>query len=140
MEAARHTQNRRLLARTHIAKGLTACNAFFNDLEDAKSCCDAATSYLRTVDYDDLGEQLQLLKQKLARPGTIDPALRAWSQGMTGGRTFQQLAEQFAEFVIPRVWEQEGKKVQRVARRLSISPKKVRRILTRLGKLRKGSR
>jgi tetratricopeptide (TPR) repeat protein len=139
VEAARHTQNRRLLARTHIAKGLTACHPSFNDLEEAKSCCDTAASYLRTVDYDDLGEQLQLLKQKLARPGSIDPALRAWTQGVTGGRTFQQLAEQFAEFLIPRVWEQEGKKVQRVAKRLSVSPKKVRRILTRLGKLKKGS-
>jgi tetratricopeptide (TPR) repeat protein len=139
VEAARHTQNRRLLARTYIAKGLSACNPYFHDLEDAKFCCDTAASYLRTVDYDDLGEQLQLLKQKLTRPGSIDPVLRAWSQGITGSKTLQQLTEHFAEFVIPRVWEQEGRKVQRVARRLSVSPKKVRRILTRLGKLKKGS-
>ncbi len=135
VEAARHTQNRRLLARTYIAKGLTACNPFFNDLEDAKHCCDTADSFLRSADYDDLGEQLQLLKQKLARPGNVDPLLRAWSQGNTGEKSFQQLAEQFAELVIPKVWEQEGKKVQRVARRLSVSPKKVRRILNRMGKL-----
>jgi tetratricopeptide (TPR) repeat protein len=140
VEAARHTQNQRLLARTYIAKGLIACHSFFNDLEDAKHCCDAAASFLRTVDYDDLGEQLQLLKQKLARRGTVDPVLRAWTQGVTGDKTFQQLAEQFAELVIPRVWEQEGKKVQRVAKRLSVSPKKVRRILNRVGKLKKGSR
>lgn len=139
VEAARHTQNRRLLARTYIAKGLTACSPLFNDLDDAKHCCDTAASFLRTVDYDDLGEQLQLLKQKLARPGSIDPVLRAWSQGVTGDKTFQQLAEQFAELVIPRVWEQEGRKVQRVARRLSVSPKKVRRILSRVGKMKKGS-
>jgi tetratricopeptide (TPR) repeat protein len=135
VEAARHTQNQRLLARTYIAKGLTACNPLFNDLEDAKYCCDTAASFLRTVDYDDLGEQLQTLKQKLARRGSIDPVLRSWTQGITGGKSFQQISEQFAELVIPRVWEKEGKKVQRVARRLSISPKKVRRILTRLGKM-----
>lgn len=140
VEAARHTQNQRLLARTYIAKGLTACNPFFNDLEDAKHCCDTAASFLRTVDYDDLGEQLQTLKQKLARRGSVDPVLRAWSQGMTGDKTFQQLAEQFAELVIPKVWEQEEKKVQRVAKRLSVSPKKVRRILNRVGKLGKNSR
>lgn len=139
VEAARHTQNRRLLARTYIARGLTACNPLFNDLEDAKHCCDTASSFLRTLDYDDLGEQLQLLKQKLARPGSIDPLLRAWSQGVTGDKTFQQLAEQFAELVIPRVWEQEGKKIQRVAKRLSVSPKKVRRILNRAGKLKKSA-
>lgn len=139
VEAARHTQNQRLLARTYIAKGLTACSPFFNDLEDAKHCCDTAASFLRTVDYDDLGEQLQVLKQKLARRGNIDPVLRSWTQGVTEGKTFQQISEQFAELVIPRVWEKEGKKVQRVAKRLSISPKKVRRILNRLGKLKKGS-
>jgi tetratricopeptide (TPR) repeat protein len=140
VDAARHTQNQRLLARTYIAKGLTACNPFFNDLDDAKHCCDTAASFLRTVDNDDLGEQLQLLKQKLARRGSVDPVLRAWSQGVTGDKTFQQLAEQFAELVIPRVWEQEGKKVQRVAKRLSVSPKKVRRILNRVGKLKSGDR
>lgn len=138
VEAARHTQNQRLLARTYIAKGLTACSSFFNDLEDAKYCCDTAASFLRTVDTDDLGEQLQLLKQKLARRGSIDPVLRSWTQGVTGGKTFQQISEQFAELVIPRVWEKEGKKVQRVAKKLSISPKKVRRILNRVGKLKKG--
>lgn len=135
VEAARHTQNQRLLARTYIAKGLTACNPVLNDLEEAKHCCDVANSFLRTVDYDDLGEQLQSLRQKLARRGAIDPVLRAWTQGMTGDKTFQQMTEQFAELIIPRVWEKEGKKVQRVARRLSVSPKKVRRILNRLGKL-----
>jgi tetratricopeptide (TPR) repeat protein len=137
VEAARHTQNQRLLARTYIAQGLTACNPFFNDLEDAKHCCDTAASFLRTVDYDDLGEQLQLLKQKLAHRGSVDPVLRSWTQGITGDKTFQQMAEQFAELVIPRVWEKEGRKVSRVAKRLSISPKKVRRVLNRLGKLSK---
>lgn len=139
VEAARHTQNQRLLARTYIAKGLTACNPALNDLEDAKHCCDVASSFLRTVDYDDLGEQLQLLKGKLARRGSVDPVLRAWTQGITGDKTFQEMTEQFAELVIPRVWEKEGKKVQRVARRLSVSPKKVRRILNRVGKLKKSN-
>lgn len=135
VEAAKHTQNQRLLARAYIWRGLTSCNPFFNDLEDAKYCCDAAASFLRTIDFDDLGEALQTLKQKLAPKGSIDPVLRAWTQGVTGEKTFQQITEHFAELVIPRVWEKEGKKVQRVARRLSISPKKVRRILGRVGKL-----
>lgn len=133
VEAARHTQNQRLLARAYIWRGLTACN--FNDLEDAKHCCDMATSFLKSVDYDDLWEELQMLKQKVIPKGNIDPLLRSWSQGVTGVKTFQQMTEQFAEIVIPRVWEKEEKKISRVATRLSISPKKVRRILTRLGKI-----
>jgi len=36
--------------------------------------------------------------------------------------------------VIARVWEREGRKVSRVAARLSISPKKVLRILARVGR------
>ena len=139
VEAAKHTQNQRLLARAYIWRGLTACNPFFNELEDAKHCCDVASSFLRSADYEDLGEELHLLKQKVAPKGTIDPLLKAWTQGVTGDKTFQEMTEQFAELVIPRVWEKEGKKVQRVARRLSVSPKKVRRILGRLGKLKKRS-
>jgi len=66
--------------------------------------------------------------------GSIDATLKAWSQGATGEKTFQQIAEEFAEFIIPRVWEREGRKISRVATRLSISPKKVRRILNRAGR------
>lgn len=139
VEAARHTQNQRLLARAYVWRGLTSCNAYFQDLEEAKHCCDTATSFLRAVDYDDLDEELQLLKQKITPKGSIDPLLRSWSQGITGEHSFQELEEQFAEIVIPRVWEKEGKKVSRVAKRLSISPKKVRRILTRLGKLKRSN-
>jgi DNA-binding NtrC family response regulator len=54
---------------------------------------------------------------------------------MIGDKTFQQVAEEFAEIVIPKVWAREGKKVSRVADRLSISPKKVRRILRNAGLL-----
>jgi hypothetical protein len=50
-----------------------------------------------------------------------------------GDKTFQQITEEFAELVIPKVWEREGRKISRVAARLSISPKKVRRILERVG-------
>jgi len=135
IEAAKHTQNRRLLARAYIWRGLTSCNAFFNDIEEAKQCYDAATSFLKTMDYDDLWDDLQVLKQKSVPRGGVDTLLRAWSQGMTSDKTFQQMTEQFAELVIPRVWEKEGKKISRVATRLSISPKKVRRILARLGKI-----
>ena len=43
--------------------------------------------------------------------------------------------EEFAGIVIPKVWKREGRKVSRVATRLSISPKKVRRILSNAGLL-----
>ncbi len=137
VEAAKHTQNHRLLARAYIWRGLTACNPVIHDVDDAKRCCELASSFLKAVDYDDLWEELQMLKQRVMPKGSIDPLLRAWSQGITGEETFQELTEQFAEIVIPKVWEKEGKKVSRVAKRLSVSPKKVRRILARAGKRRK---
>jgi len=40
--------------------------------------------------------------------------------------------------VIPKVWMREGRKVSRVAQRLSVSPKKVRRILRNAGLLAAG--
>jgi DNA-binding NtrC family response regulator len=65
--------------------------------------------------------------------GAVEVKLRKWSHGLTDGKTFQQITEDFADVVIPKVWEQEDRKVSRVAEKLSISPKKVRRILNRLG-------
>jgi DNA-binding NtrC family response regulator len=69
------------------------------------------------------------------RASGINDTLRGWSEGMIGGKTFQQVTEEFAEMVIPKVWQREGRKISRVADCLSISPKKVRRILRRAGLL-----
>lgn len=65
--------------------------------------------------------------------GKIDAMLKAWSQGSVGEKSFQRILEEFSELIIPKIWEREGRKISRVAARLSISPKKVRRILSRVG-------
>jgi len=67
----------------------------------------------------------------------VDETLLAWSQGAVGTRTFREISEQFAEILIPKVWEIEGRRIARVAARLSISPKKVRRALSRAGLLKR---
>jgi DNA-binding NtrC family response regulator len=64
--------------------------------------------------------------------------LQEWSQGLVGAKTFQQITEEFAGIIIPKVWEREGRKVSRVAAKLSVSPKKVRRVLQAAGLLHKG--
>jgi tetratricopeptide (TPR) repeat protein len=133
VECARHTQNRRLQARAYICQGLTLSNEYFHNPEAARQSCDQATMLLKTDPRDSLWEELQSLRTRILRAGSVDATLRAWSQGAVGDKSFQQITEQFAELVIPKVWESEGKKVSRVAERLSISPKKVRRILDRLG-------
>jgi len=43
------------------------------------------------------------------------------------------MTEEFARIVIPKAWEREDRKVARVAKKLSISPKKVGRILPSAG-------
>ncbi len=55
--------------------------------------------------------------------------MRVWSEGMLGDKTFQQIAEEFAEIAIPKVWMREDKKIARAAERLSISGEKVRRVI-----------
>lgn len=134
IELAKHTQNHRLLASAYLWQGLTQCNAFFDNREAARESYDLAVMCNRSNHADNMWEELQILKSKVLRRGSIDSTLKAWCQGATGDKTFQQMTEQFAEFVIPRVWEREGRKISRVAARLSISPKKVRRILTRAGR------
>ena len=135
VERAKHTQNRRLLAKAYLALGTTLSNTFFNDPDAARQCCDRAAALLKPEGQDYVWEELQALKGKLLRAGGIDSTLREWSQGEVGEKTFQQITEEFAGIVIPKVWKREGRKVSRVAARLSISPKKVRRILSRAGLL-----
>jgi tetratricopeptide (TPR) repeat protein len=134
IELAKHTQNRRLLAHIHIWQGLTYCNRFFDDPDAGRRCHDQAITLSKDDHADSAWEDLQTLKTKVLRGGSVDPTLRAWSQGSVGDKTFQQISEEFAELIIPKVWEREGRKVSRVATRLSISPKKVRRILGRMGR------
>ena len=50
----------------------------------------------------------------------MNPTLRAWSQGSVGDKTFQQISEEFAELIIPKVWEREGRKVSTIAHSRSL--------------------
>jgi len=132
---AAHTQNRRLLAAAHIERGMTAANDFFEDWELARGCVKEATDLIGVGESDQLLEDLAALKSRIMRASGINDTLRGWSEGMVGDKTFQQISEEFAEIVIPKVWHREGRKISRVAECLSISPKKVRRILRKAGLL-----
>ena len=134
IELAKHTENRRLLAYAYIWQGLTNCNRFFNDLESARLCYEQAITLSKGVHAEGAWDDLQTLKTRVLRAGSVNHTLRAWSQGSVGDKTFQEMTEEFAELIIPKVWEREGRKISRVATRLSISPKKVRRILSRVGR------
>ena len=133
VECARHTQNRRLLARAYLAQASVLANDFFSDPDGASECCDRAAALLNPQGQDYIWEHLQTLRSRLLRTGGVDSTLRQWSHGIVGNRTFQQISEEFAAIVIPKVWKREARKVSRVAARLKISPKKVRRILRRQG-------
>jgi len=133
VEYAKHTQNRRLLARAYLAQAAVLANEFFSDSDAASECCDKAAVLLNPEGQDYIWEDLQALRATLLKAGGIDSTLRQWSQGIVGNKTFQQITEEFAGIVIPKVWRREGRKVSRVASRLRISPKKVRRILSRFG-------
>jgi len=133
VELAKHTQNRRLLARAHIVQGFVLANDYFADPHASGECCDRAAALLKPEGQDYVWEDLQALRRKLLKAGSTDSVLRQWSQGIVGDKTFQQISEEFAGIVIPKVWKREGRKISRVAARLSISPKKVRRILSKAG-------
>ncbi len=133
---ARNTQNRRLLAEAYIARGNAATQSFFEDWEVARGYVARAAELLSAEDKDHLLQDLNLLKLKTLRATGIDETLRRWSSGETGDKTFQQVEEEFAELVIPKVWVRCGKNVTQVAKKLSISPKKVRRILRSAGAIR----
>jgi tetratricopeptide (TPR) repeat protein len=133
LSLARHTQNRRLLAAAYIARGMTAANEFFHEWDLAKRCASEATDLIGVGENDHLFDDLAALKSRIMQASGINDTLRGWSEGMVGDKTFQQVTEEFAEIVIPKVWLREDKKISRVAESLSISPKKVRRILRSSG-------
>jgi tetratricopeptide (TPR) repeat protein len=130
---AKHTQNRRLLAAAYIARGITAANDFFQEWDLAKRCASEATELIGAGENDHLLDDLAALKSHIMQASGINDTLRGWSEGMVGDKTFQQVTEEFAEIVIPKVWLREDRKISRVAQCLSISPKKVRRILRNAG-------
>ncbi len=135
IDLARHTQHHLLLANAHLWQGLTQCNAFFDNPEAARESYDLARASCGANQPDNnMWQDMQTLGAKILRKGSVHPALKAWSQGAVGDKTFRQISDEFAEIVISRLWEREGRKVSRVAARLSISPKKVRRILARVGR------
>ena len=126
---ASQTQNRRLLCEAYIARGMAAACEFTEDWETAKEYAAKAAALLSGQDRDHLAKQLATLKARLIGVTEVDELLRAWSSGYLGGKTFQQVQEEFAEMVIPRVWLRHGKNISSVAKELSMSPKKVRRLL-----------
>jgi tetratricopeptide (TPR) repeat protein len=126
---AQQTQNKRLLAGAYIARGSTAANDFFEEWQAAKQFASLAGDLLSPDDRDHLSKELAVLKSRILRAIGIDETLRSWSDGLIGNKTFQQVTEEFAEIVIPKVWMREDRNISRVAAKLSISPKKVRRIL-----------
>ena len=76
--------------------------------------------------------ELRQLKARILRATGIDETLRSWSEGIISHKTFLQVTEEFAEIVIPKVWLREGRKISKVAEKLSMSPKNVRRILAKV--------
>jgi hypothetical protein len=131
---AGRTENRRLQARALVWQGLTF-TVEPADLEAARRCCEQALALLQpeATERQYVWDDLETLKSRVLHARPIDRTLRAWCAGVVEGQSFQQITEEFARIVIPRVWEREGRKVSKVAEKLSISPKKVRRILHAAG-------
>lgn len=127
------TESRRLQAQAVICLGATLVNGFFNNTEEARACCNRAEAFLDQDRHDALWQEVELLRARILYAGIEDPNLRAWSQGEVGNKSLQDVVGDFEELVIRRVWEHEGRKVSRVANKLSVSPKKVRRVLRHLG-------
>lgn len=134
IELAKHTQHHLLLSTAYLWQGLTQCNSFFDNVDAARESYDLARATCGDTQPESIWKDMQLLRAKFLHKGSVDPTLKAWSQGSVGSKSFRQISDEFAEIVIARVFEREGRKVSRVATRLSISPKKVRKILARVGR------
>ncbi len=135
VDLGERTESRRLLAQAHICRGMTLVNGFFHNTDLARNCCDRAEAYLDHDRHDALWQEIEILRAEILHAGVEDPNLRAWSQGAIGDKSLQAVVADFEELLIRKVWEHEGRKVSRVAHKLAVSPKKVRRVLRHLGLL-----
>ena len=140
IECAERSENRYLLGRAFITEGMVLSNEFFNDTDGARRSADRAIALLKPEGHDYLWENLQALESRVYQTRGVNSLLSEWSRGVVCDKTFQEITEEFAGIIIPRIWELEGRKISRVAARLSISPKKVRRILSSKGLLTRASR
>jgi tetratricopeptide (TPR) repeat protein len=134
IDLGQQTDNSRLRARAHLWQATTLAGDFFGNPDAARESLDTAMNLVRADQNDPLWQDLQELRGRIVRGGAVDARLRAWSEGDVGNKSLQQITEEFAEVIIPKVWENEDRKVARVAKRLKVSPKKVRRILATLEK------
>ncbi len=135
LDLGERTESRRLMAQANICHGMTLVNGFFTNTESARLCCDHAEAYLNNDRHDALWQEVEILRARILHSGIEDPNLRAWSQGAVGDKSLQEVVGEFEELLIRRIWEHEGRKVSRVAHKLAVSPKKVRRVLRHLGLL-----
>jgi tetratricopeptide (TPR) repeat protein len=131
---AEKTQNKRLIINAHLALGEVAVNDFFKDYDLARRCVDLASSMIDPQEADYVVDELNQLRGKLLRMAGIDDSLRAWSQGVTDGKTLQQIMEDFAELLVTKIWLREGRRTAHVATLLATSPKKVRRLVRHAAK------
>ena len=133
IESAKHTPDKRLLARAYICLGLTLSNCVFNWRDGAREAMEQAAKYIEVGNHDGVMDDFQILTRRLVQGEALVSTLLEWAHGRTETKSFKELQEDFADLVIPNVLYQQGRKVSRVATSLSISPKKVRRVLARLG-------
>ncbi len=132
------TENKRLLLSANIALGEVSANSFFQDFTTARRCVDAAATLITSEDADYIVDELNALKAKLVQTVGLDDTIRAWSQGMVNGKSLQEVMEGFAEVVVTQLWLRENRRVLRVAKLLSTSPKKVRRLIKHSGHIDSG--
>lgn len=135
LENAKGTQNDRLLAQAYVTLGLALCMGAASNAEEIWQCSEQAGALLKPEDQDYLSAELSALKKRAGSITVADPILSEWSQGLVGNKSFAQINKEFATIIIPSVWEREGRRISRTAARLSISPKKVRKILQARGLL-----
>ncbi|MBV9264728.1 MAG: hypothetical protein JO061_01030, partial [Acidobacteriaceae bacterium] len=72
IEYARNTEHTRLLARAHLALGITYCNEGFDDTDAARGCCDAAAALLKSESFDPLWDDVRALRARIAHTNGVD--------------------------------------------------------------------
>jgi len=132
VELAGNTPHRMVLASAYIYLGLILSNEYFNNREGAHDVMERVAPCLESDLLYFVRESYQRLKKRLREEVTLESALIRLAQGEIGAKTYRELMEDFTDLVISTVWDEEKRVIKYTAARLSISRKKVRRVLRKL--------
>lgn len=119
-------RHRRLLARAYLCKAHALAESPYNNLSNARRCCEEAKTYLVPEDRDYLRDWLDSLEREISLKGHASSLSIQLNEDDVRGVSLTEITEKVEEQVLRHVYEHCGKSVLKAAKELRTGARKVR--------------